>query len=145
AIAAGNSFSLALALDGAVWAWGLNTNGQLGDGTVIQRNVPVRIASLGSGSGVIAIAAGNSHSLAVKSDGTIWVWGLNSNGQLGDGSTTQRNTPVQVLDVSSVGFLTRVIGAAAGGSHSLALMSDGTVLAWGLNASGQIGDGTLNQ
>ncbi|WP_407672253.1 RCC1 domain-containing protein, partial [Paenibacillus sinensis] len=87
-------------------------------------------------SGVISIAAGTSHSLALKSDGSVWAWGYNGGGQLGDDSTTQRSMPVQVTG------LTEVKDIAGGGSHSLALKSDGSVWAWGYNGGGQLGDGT---
>src|SRR6185312_15197966 len=82
------------------------------------------------------IAAGGTHVLALKSDGTVWAWGSNTSGQLGDGTTTQRAAPVQVTGLSGVTAI------AAGSNHSLAVKSDGTVWAWGTNAAGQLGDGT---
>ncbi len=136
AIAAGGSSSYALKADGTVWSWGLNTNGQLGDGTTTQRTSPVQVSSL---TGVTSIAAGASHGLALKSDGTVWSWGLNGNGQLGDSSTTQRLSPVAVTG------LTSVVAIAAGQAHSLAVKTDGTVWSWGLNSSGQLGDNTSTQ
>jgi alpha-tubulin suppressor-like RCC1 family protein len=81
-----------------------------------------------------AIAAGGAHSLAIRSDGTLWAWGFNKRGQLGDGTTTHRHSPVQVL--------TDVVSVAAGYRHSLAIRSDGTLWAWGSNKRGQLGDGT---
>ena len=92
--------------------------------------------------GVVAIGVGNQHSVALKSDGTVWAWGYNGNGELGNGTLpngTHLNSsvPVQVLGLSGV----RAI--AIGYSHNLALLSDGTVCAWGSNASGQLGNGTL--
>ena len=134
AIAAGGKHSLALKDDGTLWTWGSNTYGQLGDGTTTQRNTPVQV--LGSLTGVEAIAAGAQHSLALKGDGTLWTWGSNAYGQLGDGTNTDRSTPVQVSG------LTGVTAIAAGDYHSLALKSDGTVWAWGQNGEGQLGDGT---
>lgn len=136
--------ALALKADGTVWAWGSNNNGQLGDGTTTNRATPVQVAGL---SDVIAIAAGGpsvppasgdygGHSLALKSDGTVWSWGFNGYGQLGDGTTTNRATPVQVVGLSDV------VAIAAGSFHSLARKKDGTVWAWGLNDAGQLGDGT---
>src|SRR5205823_835287 len=85
---------------------------------------------------VSALAGGNWSSFAVKSDGTVWAWGANDQGQLGDGTTTNRTTPVQVTG------LTGVTAIAAGGWHTLALKSDGTIWGWGGNWAGQLGDGT---
>jgi alpha-tubulin suppressor-like RCC1 family protein len=145
AIAVGDQFALALKNDGTMWAWGTNASGQLGDNTTTQRSSPIQVKDpTGTGflSGASAIAAGGGHSLAVKPDGSAWAWGANAQGQLGDNSTTQRTLPVQVKGVGGSGFLTGVTAVAGGGSHSLALKSDGTVWAWGLNADGQVGDNT---
>ena len=90
-------------------------------------------------SGVVAVAGGRYHSLAVKSDGTVWAWGNNWLGQLGDGTTTDRSIPVQVSGLSGV------VAVAGGDYHSLAVKSDGTVWAWGDNYHGQLGDGTTTQ
>jgi alpha-tubulin suppressor-like RCC1 family protein len=138
-VAGGDSHSLALTPAGAVWSWGYNAYGQIGDGTQnTTRYSPVQVTSL---SGILAIAAGAHHSLALKGDGTVWSWGKNATGQLGDGSSgNNRLAPVQVGTAGN--WLTGVIAIAAGGDHSLALKSDGTLWAWGSNASGQIGDGT---
>jgi len=95
-IAAGGYHSLALRINGTVWAWGRNGNGQLGDGTNSERRTPVQVSNL---TGVVAIAAGGSHSLALKSDGTVWAWGVNGSGQLGDGTNSERRTPVQVSNL----------------------------------------------
>jgi alpha-tubulin suppressor-like RCC1 family protein len=141
AVAGGAWHSLALKSDGTVWAWGLNNSGQLGDGTTIERHTPVQVENL---SGVAAVAAGGgddwvpAFSLALKSDGTLWAWGDNAFGQLGDGTTIERHTPVQVR----MPPLSHVTAVAAGIDHSLALKDDGTVWAWGSNQYGQLGDGT---
>jgi alpha-tubulin suppressor-like RCC1 family protein len=143
AIAAGGFHSLAVKSDGTVWAWGMNTNGQLGDGSTLAKNAPVQVGvGFSSGNGPVVLAAGNAHSLIVKSDGTVWAWGLNSSGQLGDGDGTaaQKTSPVQVLGAGDAVFLTDVVNVAAGSTHSLAVQADGTVLAWGSNSSGQLGD-----
>jgi len=87
------------------------------------------------------IAAGGNHTLVLKADGTVWAWGANSGGQLGDGTTTRRSAPVQVLAAAGKP-LTGVKAIAAGYSHSVALKTDGTVWAWGYNATGQVGDGS---
>lgn len=134
AISAGYSHSLALNSNGTVLAWGSNSSGELGDGSTTTRYTPVQVTNLGS---VTAIAAGSSHTLAVKSDGTVWTWGHNYSGQLGDGSTTSSSSPVQVSELDSVSAI-----ATNDGSHSLAVKSDRTVLAWGYNGDGQLGDGT---
>jgi len=136
AIAAADSHTVALKSDGSVWAWGANGFGQLGDGTVgIARWTPVPVVGLSSG--VVAIAAGYWHTMAAKSDGSAWTWGWNMMGQLGDGTTTTRTTPVRVS-----GLTTGVVTVAAGQYHSLALKSDSTVWAWGNNSAGQLGDNT---
>ncbi len=141
AISAGSEWGMALKVDGTVWAWGKNRKGQLGDGTSIDRYSPVQVKELsdptGYLSGVLGISGGDgAHSLAVKSDGTVWAWGSNPDGGLGDGSTTARLTPVRVSG------LTGVVAVEAGSDYSLALKSDGTVWAWGGNRRGQLGDGT---
>ncbi|MCX6020304.1 MAG: hypothetical protein NTZ05_00950 [Chloroflexi bacterium] len=147
--AAGNGIhTLALKSDGTVWAWGPNTNGQLGDNSTTQRTAPVQVQGTGGTgflTGIIAVSAGAGHSVAAKSDGTVWAWGLNGNGQLGDNTTTQRTAPVQVLGPGNSGFLTGMIGVAAGNSHSVAVKGDGTVWAWGLNDTGQLGNGSTSQ
>ena len=135
AIVAGTAHALALKNDGTVWAWGANSNGQLGDGTGTDRSTPVQVT--GGMAGVTALAAGVTHSLAAKNDGTVWAWGGNDAGQLGDGSTTDHSTPVQVS-----GGLVGAVGLAAGTYHSLAVKNDGTVWAWGGNDLGQLGDST---
>jgi alpha-tubulin suppressor-like RCC1 family protein len=113
---------------------GLNSSGQLGNGTTNQQTTPAVVSGL---SGVVASAAGGSHSLFLKSDGTVWATGLNANGQLGDGTLTTRKSPVQVSSISGV------IAISAGTNYSLFLKNDGTVWATGANPNGQLGDGTL--
>lgn len=121
-IAVGWYHTVALKSDGTVWAWGINVEGQLGDGTTINHTTPVQVSGLGN---VFSVAAGWGHTVALKNDGTVWTWGHNFNGQLGDGTTDTRLTPSQVAGLSNV------IGIAAGWWHTVALKSDGTVWAWG--------------
>lgn len=124
--------TLALTAAGEVWAWGANGQGQLGVGNFQDHyTAPVKIPGL---SGVVAIASGAWHSLALKADGTVWTWGYNVDGQLGTGNTTTRNTPGQLTS------LTGVKGISAGDGHSVVVKSDGTVWSWGRNASGQLGN-----
>jgi len=138
-------FSLALLEGGMVRAWGANGSGQLGDGTSESSDVPVAVQGL---SGVVAISAGEEHGLALLSDGTVMAWGKNATGQLGDGTTETRDVPVAVCAGGTPSpcpagpFLGEVSAIAAGGKHSLALLKNGTVMAWGENASGQLGDGS---
>ncbi|POM25845.1 Regulator of chromosome condensation (RCC1) repeat protein [Actinomadura rubteroloni] len=137
-VAAANSYSLALKTDGTVWAWGSNSVGQLGDGTTTERHTPVQVSGI---TNATAISAGSDgHALAVLSDGTVKAWGSNTNGQLGDGTTTNRSTPTTVPGLT--GVKTTWGAVAAGGGQSLAVLTSGTVKAWGTNSSGQLGDGT---
>lgn len=125
--------SLALKSDGTVWEWGVRTptGGIINIGGSLQPNPYItQVANL---SGVIAIAAGATHSLALKSDGTVWAWGYNGVGEIGDGTRVDRASPTQVSGLSGV------IGIAAGTQYSLALKNDGSVLAWGSNYFGSLG------
>jgi alpha-tubulin suppressor-like RCC1 family protein len=138
AVSAGCDHSVALKTDGSVWSWGFNSTGQLGDGSNQDKSTPVRVAGL---TDVVAVAAGCAHSMALKSDGTVWAWGFNFDGELGGASPSLvRNTPAMIPTLGSVTAI------AAGGFHSLALKTDGTVWAWGKNNMGQVGDNsTLNR
>jgi hypothetical protein len=95
--------------------------------------------------GVVAIVGGDNHSFAIKNDGTIWAWGYNNSGQLGNNTTSNSYIPVQVKGVDGNGFLTGVVALGGGSVHSVAVKSDGTVWAWGFNSNGQLGDGTVTQ
>jgi hypothetical protein len=132
AVVAGADHGLALLEEGEVLSWGSNGAGQLGDGTRLDRQRPVRVAGL---TGVVALAAGTAHSLALHDDGTVWTWGANTVGQLGIGRSGDRERPVRVEG------LPRVAALAAGAGHSLALTVDGQLFCWGSNARGQLGDG----
>lgn len=101
AISAGLSHSLAVKSDGTVWAWGYNYFGQLGDGTTIDKSAPVQVLNLSNIRAISAPGYGY-HSLALKSDGTIWAWGDNSSGQLGDGTTVAKSAPVQVSNMTQI-------------------------------------------
>ncbi len=149
AITAGRAYTVALASDGSVWSWGANGNGQLGDGTKIDRHAPVRVAGPdGSGAlkGIVAIAASplrGDLTAALGADGTVWTWGENHSGQLGNGTRSRgRNTPGRVVGPRGEGSLTGIVAVAVGGAHALALGADGAIWAWGDNRFGQLGDGT---
>jgi alpha-tubulin suppressor-like RCC1 family protein len=134
AVVASGEHSLALrGSDGSVWAWGQNDSGQLGDGSTVNRLLPVQVLGL---EGVVALASGSDHVLALTSGRTVLAWGRNHEGQLGDGSTLPSSTPRLVSGLDDV------VAVAAGGNHSLALLADGTVWAWGSNTHGQLGDGS---
>lgn len=140
-VAGGDHHTLGLTSQGAVYAWGINDSGQLGDGTTgTNRTTPVQVLGVsGSGflTGVTSIAAGYDHSIALTPAG-VFTWGKNDAGQLGDNTTADRSRPVQVLALTGTGFLSGVTSIAAGGSHSLAV-SAGGIFTWGKNNLGQLG------
>jgi alpha-tubulin suppressor-like RCC1 family protein len=146
AIAIGEIDNLALKSDGTVWAWGYNGYGDLGNGTYTSSKTPVQVlgpGGVGFLTGVTALAGGGYSKMALKSDGTVWAWGYNSYGELGNGTYTNSNTPVQVLGPSGVGYLSGVTAIAGGEASNLALKSNGTVWAWGDGGNGELGNGTF--
>jgi len=159
AVALGGDHSTALAADGTVYTWGYNVVGQLGDGTYDDSSTPVKVLK-GEYAGttylgddpdnkIIAVALGQYYSIALAADGTVYTWGYNDNGQLGDGTTTTRLTPVKVLKGEYAGTTylgddsdNKITAVALGWKHSIALAADGTVYTWGDNDKGQLGEGT---
>ncbi|MGW4165023.1 RCC1 domain-containing protein [Streptomyces sp. NPDC004788] len=152
-VAAGDGHSIALLEDGSVVGWGNNNTGQLGDGTTTERTAPVRVCDVGETApctrfltGAVSVAVGDVHSFALLTDGTLVAWGSGFAGRLGDGTTTDRSTPVRVCDVGETAPCTRglsgVTSIAAGYQHSIATRADGSVVTWGFNGNGQLGDGT---
>ena len=138
AIAAGYGHTCALTESGGVKCWGDNEAGQLGDGTTTDRLTPVDVAGLSSG--VRAIAVGGGHTCALTDSGAVKCWGDNYYGQLGDGTTTGRLTPVDVPGLNS-----RVRALAGGGFHTCALLETGGLTCWGDNHTGQMGVGATTQ
>jgi len=140
AIAAGRMYTLALADDGIIWAWGQNESGQFGNGSKKEANsTPLKVTTI---SGVAAIAAGSDHTIALRSDGKIWTWGANASGQLGIGTySLPVASPSLVLDFTTAS----PVAISAGSAHTVVLMDDGTVWTWGDNTYGQLGDGTLDK
>ncbi len=134
-IAAGQGFTCAVASGGGVKCWGYNNNGQLGSGSSVFLSLtPVNV--LGLASGIAAVAAGGQHACALTTGGGVKCWGLNSSGQLGNGSTNDSRVPVDV-----VGLTTGVIAITAGYEHTCALTTSGGAKCWGSNRSRQLGNG----
>ncbi len=133
-VSAGGAHTIGITVDGALWSWGRNQVGQLGINTATgTKKIPTRV---GDETNWSKISAGNAHNLALKIDGTIWTWGRNLKGQLGNGNLIQSNVPIQVGNENSWAQI------AAGDEFCVALKSDGTLWAWGDNQYGQCGDGS---
>ncbi|QIX62871.1 hypothetical protein HER32_17500 [Hymenobacter sp. BT18] len=129
---AGLYHTVAVRADGTLWAWGYNFYGQLGNNTTSSSLVPVQV---GTGTTwVSAAAGGDGHTVAVRADGTLWAWGRNNSGQLGNNSLTDSPVPVQV------GAGTTWVSAGANNLHTVAVQADGTLWAWGFNGTGQLGN-----
>ena len=144
-VSAGGRHSLALGSDGKTYAWGYNYAGQLADGTETDQTTPVKVvppAGTPADFTYTQISGGNTHSLALGSDGNAYAWGDNRYGQLGDGTTTHRTAPVKVEKPTDAPADFTYTQVNAGGYHSLALGSDGNAYAWGDNEHGQLGDET---
>jgi alpha-tubulin suppressor-like RCC1 family protein len=136
ALSISGQHTCAVKTGGTVVCWGLNMDGQLGDGSNVNKPTPSTITGL---TGVVAVAAGHFHTCALNAAGTVACWGNNYYGQLGDGSagiTSYKNTPVTVAN------LTDAVALSAGSYHTCALKADGSVNCWGENSYGQLGDGT---
>ena len=136
-LSSGHQSSCAIISDGSVNCWGINTNGQLGDGTTTNRSVATPVLGLDNGAVWVEVSEGN-HACAILDNGSVYCWGQNSAGQLGDGSFVERLTPVQVNGLGDE----KATKLALGQYHSCALMERGEVRCWGGNSQGQLGDGT---
>ena len=121
---------------GQVYCWGYNGYGQLGDGTAASSNVPVAVTGLPAAA--VQVAVGSGHACAALSDGTVWCWGLDNDGQLGNNNTKSKKSPVQAVGVAGA------VGVGAGTYHTCALLASGGIMCWGNNATGQLGNGTLS-
>ncbi|HEX8108502.1 MAG TPA: hypothetical protein VF516_12300, partial [Kofleriaceae bacterium] len=137
AIGAGDGHSCAIRKDGAAWCWGSNNFGQLGDGTTTDRTVPVAVSGTKLPR-LSAIAGGDEHTCALGSDGSVWCWGHNNVGQLGNGSTSDFHAPVAVSNLSDATAI------ASGAAHTCAIRADHSVVCWGHNDDGQLGNGASN-
>ncbi len=125
----------AIKTDGTLWTWGRNADGQLGTNNVTDRSSPVQ--TIAGGTDWKSIAAGFYFTLAIKTDGTLWTWGQNNFGQLGDSTTADKSSPGQV------GSLTNWKQMSGGFDHTAAIKTDGTLWVWGQNLFGQLGDSTI--
>ena len=134
-VSVGLGHVLAIKTNGLLYAWGRNFNGQLGDGTTVGKLVPTKITIASAPTATwLAVSAGETHSLGIQKDGSLWAWGGNVYGQTGNGGTTDVTTgPVQIGTLSWT-------AVAAGSFHSVAIRADGTLYAWGQNSSGQVGN-----
>ena len=132
-VAAGRDHSLAIRTNGTAWAWGYNSTGQLGDNSLVGKSSPVSV--VGGFTDWCQVSAGGQHTVAVRENGTVWAWGRNIFGGLGDASTIDKSSPVSV-----VGGFTDWCQVSAGDCHSIAIRANGTAWAWGLGSAGQLGN-----
>ncbi len=135
-VAAGSYYTAAIKTDGTLWTWGQNNFGQLGNNTANNTSSPVQTIS--AGTNWKQVSCGELHTAAVKTDGTLWTWGDNTYGSLGDNSITKKSSPVQ-----TIAFGTNWKQVAFGLFHTVAIKTDGTLWAWGYNNNGELGDNTI--
>jgi alpha-tubulin suppressor-like RCC1 family protein len=144
-LSAGQFHTCMLRSDGTIRCWGSNAFGQIGNGTLVDQALPVNVLVAPAGppfDRALAVSCGVENSTcALRDDHTAWCWGENANGQLGDGTLVDAATPVQVMAQDGVA-LTNIAEIVMGEQHACARMMDGTLQCWGLNSSGQLGDGT---
>ncbi|MDI1234545.1 MAG: choice-of-anchor D domain-containing protein [bacterium] len=133
-VSAGGFFSIALKANGTLWSWGSNSFGQLGDGKIT--NTRTKPYQVGTDKDWVYIVAGTSYAMAIKSDGSLWAWGDNRSGQLGENASLSRTKPYKIGNYSDW------ISVQAGEYHSSGLRSDGSLWSWGANSHGELGDGT---
>ena len=131
----GYGHTAAIKTDGTLWLWGRNSNGQLGDNTTTSKSSPVQ--TITGGTNWKQVSCGDRHTAAIKSDGTLWTWGMNNRGQLGTGNISGRSSPVQTITGG-----TTWKQVACGNECTAAVKTDGTLWTWGRNISGQLGDNT---
>jgi alpha-tubulin suppressor-like RCC1 family protein len=132
-VSGGNSHTAAIKTDGTLWTWGQGASGRLGNG-VAAGSISTPITTFAGGTNWKQVSGGVSHTAAIKTDGTLWTWGIGTNGQLGNASTTNRSTPVTTF---AGGTNWKEVG---GGYHTAAIKTDGTLWTWGLGSSGQLGN-----
>ena len=134
-VSAGGAHNLGLRANGTAWSWGSNSQGVLGDGSVVSKRSPVSV--VGGYTDWIQVSAGNSHNLAIRTNGTAWAWGFHQYGRLGDNTAVAKSSPVSV-----VGGFTDWVQVSSGNDHSLGVRANGTAWAWGYGSYGRLGDNT---
>ena len=128
-----HGLTVAIKADRSLWIWGHNMWGQLGDGTTVNRSIPVQVQP---GATWASVSAGGGHIAAIRTDGSLWAWGRNHHGQLGDGTTIDRDVPVRIGADNNWAYV------SVGFFHTMAIRTDGSLWAWGENRFRQLGDGT---
>jgi alpha-tubulin suppressor-like RCC1 family protein len=140
-VSAGLFYTAAIKTDGTLWSWGFNFNGNLGDNTTTYRSSPVQTVAFGTN--WVQVACGQYVTAAIKNDGTLWTWGSNGYGQLGDNTTTQRSSPVQTVAFGTNWKSVAATSITQTSNITLAaIKKDGTLWTWGRNNNGQLGDNT---
>ena len=134
-VSSGLSHTAAIKTDGTLWTWGNGTNGRLGNAVTTNASTPV--TTFAGGTNWKQVSAGNQYTVAIKTDGTLWTWGNAAGGKLGNGVTT--NTSISTPVTTFAGG-TNWKQVSAGGSHTAAIKTDGTLWTWGQGASGQLGN-----
>ena len=135
-VSCGSGHAAAIKTDGTLWLWGYNGSGQLGNNTVADKSSPVQ--TIAGGTNWKQVACGNGNTAAIKTDGTLWLWGYNVSGQLGDNTTSNASSPIQTIAGG-----TNWKQVACNGNHTASVKTDGTLWLWGNNGSGQLGDNTI--
>jgi alpha-tubulin suppressor-like RCC1 family protein len=135
-IAIGGDHTCAILSDGTIQCWGKNSGGQLGDNSIVNKATPVTVQPFGNGLAAVQIACGLNHACAILSDGSVWCWGINTQGQLGDDTVLNKDTPVQ----SNIGTGRTAVQITCGDYHTCILLSDGTIWCTGMNNWGMLGD-----
>jgi len=138
-VSCGYKVTAAIKSDGTLWAWGLNSSGELGDNTIVNRSSPVQTITGGSTwrSVSVGLGTGGGTVAATKTDGTLWLWGLGTSGQLGDNTIVTKSSPVQTIAAGSTWS-----SVSVGANHCAAIKNDGTLWSWGGNGNGRLGDNT---
>ena len=141
----GSNFSTALTSNGRIFTWGKNFHGQLGDGTIINRNIPIDITNqidLDNDEIIIDVNSGGYHSIALTSNGRIFIWGRNHEGQLGNGTAINSSIPIEITTKFDLKVGEKILKVYSGALFSIAMTSEGRIFTWGDNVHGQLGDGT---